>query len=254
MQGFVFYNGPSILDGSPIVGIVTGLIHPSPNQKTGPMAQVYFLVADMPPLQASHAGRDAAICGSCPLRGRLVKSSSGANKVVERQCYVFLPHGPRQVYDAWRKGNYPEVGPRDGSRALTRRLVRLGSYGDPACVPYPVLEALLAKAGDVTGYTHQWQRFPELRRWCMASCDTPAERDAAHALGFRTFRIRRRDEPVLAGEGICPGSHEMNRALRCSECMLCGGESTGTKGDVTIIAHGHGANYFHRNVPETLDA
>ncbi len=254
MQGFVFYNGPSVLDGSPIVGIVTGLIHPSPNQKTGPMAQVYFLVADVPPFQAAHQGRDQAVCGGCALRGRLVESQPGRTKVVERQCYVFLPHGPRRVYDSWREGKYPEISPVEGGRLLTRRLVRLGAYGDPACVPFEVLKGLLAKAGDVTGYTHQWQRFPELKRWCMASCDTPEERDSAHALGFRTFRIRRRDEPVLAGEGICPGSHEMNHTLRCSECMLCGGESTGAKGDVTIIAHGNGSTYFHRKAPAILDA
>ena len=39
-NGAIIYRGPSMLDGSPIVAILTGIDKPSHNPKTGPMAQL----------------------------------------------------------------------------------------------------------------------------------------------------------------------------------------------------------------------
>ena len=59
--GFVMYEGPSVLDGAPIVVIAT---MKSGNTKTGNMVQVWIIRSDMHPVTASKVGADAAICGS----------------------------------------------------------------------------------------------------------------------------------------------------------------------------------------------
>lgn len=41
--GCVFYRGPSLLTGDPIVGIATGLEGGSMNAKTGPMVQAWII-------------------------------------------------------------------------------------------------------------------------------------------------------------------------------------------------------------------
>ena len=55
-SGYVFYRGPSLLDGAPIIGIVTTK---SENRKTGPILQTWILRADLDPQAA--ARRDPAL-------------------------------------------------------------------------------------------------------------------------------------------------------------------------------------------------
>lgn len=247
MQGFILYRGPSALDGSPIVSIVTGLMDGGANSKTGPMAQVYFLRSDMNPLVAVHTGEDAAICGNCRHRGRIeTDPTTGTRKNVERSCYVTLMHGPRVVYDAFQRGSYQDVPLAIARRLLAGRPVRIGAYGDPASVPFDVLDTALARAQAVNGYTHMWREHPKLAAFCMASCDTDAEREEAKALGFRTFRVRAKGAPVLKGEGQCPASAELGKPVQCAQCMLCGGNRVTAKADITILAHGSGAGHFNR--------
>lgn len=66
MTGFVFYDGPSSINGAPIVGIAT---MESRNGKTGNMIQTFIVRADQHPLEALSTGADSAICGDCALRG-----------------------------------------------------------------------------------------------------------------------------------------------------------------------------------------
>lgn len=50
-NGLVLWEGPSRFTGVPIVAIVTGLGYwKSGNTKTGPMAQVWILRQDRPPM------------------------------------------------------------------------------------------------------------------------------------------------------------------------------------------------------------
>ena len=86
-RGFVFYDGPSVLDGAPIVGIA---VYRSSNVKTGDMVQTYILRADVDPVSALMSGADESICGDCvhrPIKG-------GA-------CYVDVAKSVRSVYSAW---------------------------------------------------------------------------------------------------------------------------------------------------------
>jgi hypothetical protein len=247
MNGFVLYRGPSEIDGSPIVCIATGLEDGGSNTKTGPMVQVYILRADMNPLQAVQTGDDKAICGTCIHRGRIITDpKTNLRKNVERSCYVTLMHGPRVVWDAFQRGRYPEVKLSQARKLLARRTIRLGSYGDPGAVPFAVWEQALANVTHLSGYTHLWREFPMMSAFCMASCDSEADRDEAKALGFRTFRVRGKAEPKLAGEGQCPASKEMGKATQCSLCLLCGGAKSKAKADITIIAHGTGSKHYEK--------
>ncbi len=72
----------------------------------------------------------------------------------------------------------------------------------------------------------------------MASVDSPPQRQRALALGWKTFRVRTADEPVLAGEFVCPKSAEAGHRLLCIPCgACCGGEWTGQATPVTVL-HG----------------
>jgi hypothetical protein len=249
MQGIVLYRGPSVIDGSPIVCIATGLQTGGNNTKTGHMVQVYILVDDLNPLKAVHSGQDKAVCGDCRHRGRVeIDPETGAKKNVERSCYVTLMHGPRVVWDGYQRGVYPQVPLAKARRLLARRRVRLGAYGDPGAVPMEVWEQALDQVSELTGYTHLWRQYPTLSAFCMASCDTEEEREEAKSLGFRTFRVRPKGEPVLKGEGQCPASAEMGKAVQCAQCLLCGGHRTKARADITIQVHGTGFRHYERSL------
>src|SRR5687767_850338 len=94
-NGVVLYSGPSELDGSPIVAIMTGIRRGSSNTKTGPLLQTWILRSDLSPETAAKTGADRSICGDCALR-------DGA-------CYVTLHHGPRAVFAAYQQGLYPTL-------------------------------------------------------------------------------------------------------------------------------------------------
>jgi hypothetical protein len=129
-------------------------------------------------------------------------------------------------------------------------IVRLGAYGDPSAVPFYVWQRALDGSAGHNGYTHQWRGFPELAEFCMASCDSEADRFAAKLLGFRTFRVRGETEPKLPSEAMCPASAEAGHKTVCSACKACGGTTAKAKVDMTIIAHGSAAkvNAYRRRL------
>ena len=212
-NGAVLYSGPSRLDGSPIVAIITGLATRSRNPKTGDMPQVWILRSDVPPVAAVTSGDDASVCGDCPLRPSLAKRTKTA------ACYVSTVHAPRAVYDGYKRGIYKEMAPSD---VPADRPIRIGAYGDPGAVPTAVWRALPGDAGR-TGYSHQWTRRPSLRRLVMASVETVAQAERAHAVGWRTFRTTKPGDPLMAGEISCPASAESGKRTTCADCRLCDG-------------------------------
>lgn len=233
IKGLVIYQGPSRIDGSPIVGILTP--H-SENRGTGDMAQFWILRADVDPVQAVKTGEDVGICGNCPLRGLDGKG---------RSCYVFPLHGPHPVYHAYRNGAYGSA--TDGSirQMLRGRTVRLGAYGDPCAVPIRYVRQLVQASNGHTGYTHQWGEYRnhqyvnrDYRQYVMASVETPALADHAHKLGWRTFRVRRSTDEVRPDEIVCPKSDEGGSRLQCLTCKACNGSPRKGKRNVVIVAHG----------------
>ena len=178
-NGFILYRGPSMLDGAPIVAIVTGCAGNSANVKTGAVLQTWIIRSDIEPLLALKTGADASVCGNCKHRPLL----GGA-------CYVRVHQAPLSVYRAFHRGVYPVA--TDLATIGAGRAVRVGSYGDPAAVPVAVWRALISQSTMHTGYTHQWRRRPALRGLVMASATRHARADGARLpCGSRVTHWRR---------------------------------------------------------------
>ena len=224
-----FLETNSLIDGAPLV-VVLIPDGRSTNTKTGPMAQTYILRADVPPVEAAKTGDDASVCGSCPLRPTLAEPH-------DPRCYVNKGHGPRAVWDAWKRGRYANAGSIWGLAAATHASdLRLGTYGDPGAVNSTLWWAMAANAKTHTGYTHRWRDTgADLRGLCMASVDSLAEQREAKALGWTTFRIVRLGDPRVKGEAICPASERAGRKVQCITCPIgCNGRGL----DVVIDDHG----------------
>jgi hypothetical protein len=234
----VIYHGPSELDGAPIIAIATGFNGKSVNPKTGShLIQVWILCADIEPLDAILSGADHSICGACPMRG-----TATPKRVVNRTCYVVVGQAPFNIWRQWNRERPHSLSPRRITAVFAGRGVRLGAYGDPAAVPRRIWRAVTAKAAFWTGYTHQWRRcHPVFADWCMASCDSEADRIEARALGYRTFRTTNLNAFAdrLSGEIVCPGSHEAGLRTTCDQCRVCSGtKGQGRMPDVVITMHG----------------
>jgi hypothetical protein len=214
MQHAIIYNGPSLLDGKPIVVIAT---YSNRNTKTGKVVQTYILRSDINPLEASKTGEDFSICGSCPMRGEV--TTDPKRKIAKgRKCYVNLGQGVLIVYKSFLRGVYQEGDPRTMGRG---RFVRVGTYGDPAAVPQRVWELLLSDADGFTAYTHQKPWRPEI---AMQSADSHAEAVMHWKENRRTFRvITDLGELDKENETLCPASKEMGRRVQCADCRLCAG-------------------------------
>ena len=232
-NGAVIYHGPSILDGEDIVVIVTGLRTNSANSKTGAMLQTWIMRADMEPAAALDNGADSSVCGDCIHRSK--------------SCYVIVERAPLQVYRAWKRGSYHDWTKAFPHRALRGKRVRVGSYGDPAAVPFNTWRRVFSqRLAGWTGYTHQWMdpAFRRFRNYLMASVDTVEETLEAWNQGWRTFRVRHDGDDVIKGEEVtCPASEEAGKRTNCANCILCSGNRTLAK-SVVIKAHGYRAGKF----------
>ena len=231
-RGYVLWEGPSRLDGKPIVAIMT---LKSVNAKTGNMVQVFILRADLPPNTAARNGEDVSICGSCPLRGFGRKGEEG---YVKRDCYVQVDKSPRTVWETYKAGRYPFLPIAEYGAVLGNRETRIGAYGDPAAIPVEIVAALAEASAGHTGYTHQWACRPDLAPYLMASVASPEEAERAHSMGFRTFRTKRPNDARLPGEVVCPASAEAGHKLQCRTCQACSGTGRGRRGSVVIDLHG----------------
>jgi len=231
---YEIWRGPSTIDGAPIVLLASGFGQRSGNGKTGDMLQTWILRADMPPTDAVKAGADASICGDCALRG------DGTGK--DRPCYVTVFRAPLAIWRSWDRGNVATMSPSDAAAIIRRdgRSFRLGSYGDPAAVPFEVWQPLADAAPTRTGYTHQWRTADRsFRSILMASVDTLADAKRARRAGWRTFRTRSADMPLSPDEFVCPASEEAGRRSTCERCHLCDGRRRAdTRRHPVIIAHG----------------
>ena len=233
----VIYQGPSQIDGSPVVAILTE----SKNRKVGQSLQAWIMRADMPPREASRRGLDVSVCGDCAQRHSL----GGA-------CYVQIWQAPRSIYAAWRRGSYEN---EKRSERLARRLeegwfVRLCAYGDPGAVPWHVWESLLARSsGRWSGYTHQWRKehAAPLRQVVMASCDSIEDLAEALADGWRAFLVRPAGErDHIDGAIECLSDA---RGTSCRECTACDGVRGNEKRvSVWIAAHGPRKSKYHLQV------
>lgn len=235
MLGFIAYEGPSLIDGAPIVVIINKL-DGSDNAKTGAIVQSFIIRSDVAPTDALKTGEDVSICGQCPHRPILAKQSG------EAPCYVNVGRSVRAVYDAYKRGRYTRADAATIARALAGKIVRLGTYGDPFAAPVTMWAQITRYAAGRRGYTHQWARPDfDASAWAplvMASADNVDEAARANLLGMRVFRVSMGVD-VQAGEAMCPASAEAGRRATCAKCTLCSGTSIQAR-DIVIADHAAG--------------
>jgi hypothetical protein len=225
-RGVILYEGPSVLDGEPIVAIAT---FNSNNEKTGNMIQTWIIRSDIGPLEASKTKGDASVCGMCLHR----RSLGGA-------CYVTLHQAPAAVYRAYMRGNYPKY-TNDHAHMFIERSVRLGAYGDPAAVPFHVWADVLRVCDSHTGYTHQLKHKnfdPRITNICMVSVDSIKQAIQAQEAGYKTFRVKSGSMMNLGSEFTCLNT---THGISCKDCGMC----NGNKINITIDVHGSLANRFN---------
>lgn len=227
-NSYVLYEGPSLIDGKPIVVFATGFTKPSMNAKLGyDTISTYIMRSDISPTDAVKSGDDFSICGHCPHR----PSNNGT-------CYVNVFHAPLAVWKSWKRGNVPTPTQSEYELLLsiTRdKLLRLGSYGDPMSVPHSVFLPFILECKKHTGYTHQWslkgifnyptQSYDFYKTYCMASCDNIWQSKIATRKGWKTFRVATTFD-IPQNETVCPG--------KCSKCNLCSAKF----GNVFVTVHG----------------
>jgi hypothetical protein len=245
-NGIIIYQGPSLIDGAPIVCIATGLSRKSANSKTDAMVQTWILRADVTPLEALRTGADVSLCGPCVHRP---KRHDGA-KYYERTCYVNVAQAPTSVHKAFLRGSYRVAEYGELPALFAGKMLRLGSYGDPAAVPVGIWRAATLAVAGWTGYTHQWRnrKLQEILQFCQVSADSSADVDLARSRGIAagSFRVRpldpaHPDHTLRADEIVCPASAEAGYKASCATCGMCSGATGQT---VAILAHGIGAKQY----------
>ena len=216
--------------------VVNGLHLPSTSKKLGPMAQMWVLPVETSPVDLYRAGKDVRVCGTdCPARS---KASGGYG-----WCYLDM-RNPQRVW--WMdQGAYGRIDVLDRweAKALHGLDLRLGAWGDPAVLPFEVVEALARSVRSWTGYTSLWRVCDDrFRRYLCASVHTPAEYETARLLGWTPFRVRLPDEPLLPGEYECPASDQAGNRLTCATCGACNGwggdRERLRKASATLAVHG----------------
>lgn len=234
--GFIAYEGPSEIDGAPIVVIVNKIDSDSENEKTGALVQTFIIRSDVSPVDALKTGDDESICGDCVHRPLLAAETG------EAPCYVNVGRSVLSVFNAYKRGRYTKADPATIARALAGKIVRLGTYGDPFAAPVRMWAQITRYAAGRRGYTHQWQnpRF-DAAAWAplvMASADNIDQAARANLMGMRVFRVSVGVDRQ-PGETICPASAEGGKKSTCAKCTLCAGTSIQAR-DIVIADHATG--------------
>ena len=217
----LYWKGASLLDGNPIMLVVTGVKRKSENQKIGDIIQTWILTADIPPNIAVQLSLDVAICGTCPNR-----HATGGG------CYVLPWQAPTTIWKS-AYGNEPDATLPQAIKQ-SGKLVRLGAYGDPCAVPRDIWKALLSDfAVPAIGYTHQWRQT--YAQWAkgrlMASTTNKDETLYANLTGWTTFQAVPIGKPSPINYATECASSE---GIACDKCRKCDGKS----GNIFIGAHG----------------
>lgn len=235
--GVILYEGPSKLDGQPIAVIANRITTASNNDKTGAMVQSFIVRSDVNPVEALRSGDDASVCGDCKRRPLNAKAQG------LKPCYVKVFQSVLSTWKALQRGRYArpivDYDPRILPDLFSGKAFRMGSYGDPTAAPFQVWERATRKAAMVNGYVHQWHRpeFDKFKALAMASADSEAEALQAWGAGWRSFRVRSKDEARLSNEAPCPASKEAGAKVSCTDCKACGGLSASVRKSIVINAH-----------------
>jgi len=259
------WQGVSAFDGKEIMAVLSNYATNSDNKKIGlPFCQLYTLPVGVVP-NVGFQEKHPTVCGSCTHLGN--------------GCYVQW-QWLLNLYNC-TKDQVPYFDSDKGQRLIVDlvkdQLIRIGAAGDPMALPFWLVKRLVSVSKAHTSYTHAWMNLDlvdsvepcpyddeMIQTWqdiCMASVDSPAEYDAARALGWRTFRTLRggldsswvrgsngkdrflESSQLLKGEVEClADSHKKT----CADCMLCDGTRRSMKiRNVVIGTHGSNMYKFH---------
>ena len=258
-------NGNIFYETDSIVAIIT---YKTSNSKTGDEYQTWFIDKNNPPTIAIDTGTDSLICGDCKHRGRVVslsmaeliaetlptpkkkallkriadKKSKGLTSInIDRKCYVKVFQAPLSVYKTYKNNGYEKITIKQLSKKMKYKTIRIGSYGEGTLVSIEDWKQILKNSIGHTGYTHQWHNplMNEFKSILMASVDTEEEKRQANELGFRTFRTRKENEPLLSDEISCLSDKKYRKdkpLIPCVDCLLCCGNSRKKK-NISVIVH-----------------
>jgi hypothetical protein len=224
-----WYDGPSLVDGSPIIGVVSGLQNASRNLKTGDLFQTWIMPRDVKPNDAVKTGDDRGVCADCRMRPKEHKLLAADDPFrLLHPCYVKTFQGPRSVWQGTH--DLPVASVDDIVNGANRRTgLRFGAWGDPASIPlvaWQIFLRVMHASIDLDrspGYTHQWETCDPLwARYVMASVHSSDERRRAKGRGFRTFRIITDLDDLESGEVLCV---HVTHGTQCVDCGLCDGSN-----------------------------
>jgi hypothetical protein len=237
-NSYIVWEGDSLIDGSPIVLILTGFVSSTSNRKTGRLIQSWILQQNFIPTYAAKEVLDKGTCGDCKLKMSEIGS-----------CYVnLLP--VNNIYHKYKTGTYQKLDKNEIEVIKRYRYpIRIGSYGDPTAIPLKVWEPLILASGKHTGYTHNWRKSDSLwKRYLMASVQSQTEAQEAQSQGWRTFRIIAPDAPLSENEILC--RHTEDNTNQCEICLLCDGASS----KPNIADKIHGLNWKVSNFLKYLES
>ena len=221
-NSYVIHRG--LVNGQRFVVIASGLLRPSHNVKTGDMVQIWFLLEDTNPVAVMQSGLDSAtVCQGCPFA-----AGNG--------CYVNLGQAPLAIWKAFKRGNIPDLDPKDYTEKFSRRKVRFGAYGNPTLLPIAKVKAIAKASAGWTGYFHNWRDMEPAKRsayndYFMASTETASSLELAKSLQLRVFHV----SPIQPENTVeCLSD---SKGLTCAQCQLCQGWSKPAK-SIWINPHG----------------
>lgn len=218
----VIWEGPSQLDGTPILAVASRTREASQNGKTGDMIQIAIMRQDVSPGWAYVQGFDGAVCPDDCDHKSVARGGMGT-------CYVNKVKLRATWERAIRLIEAGEVGAPRGF--FTGARVRIGNEGDGAAVPLHVWQGIVAEAADHTAYTAGWRDLgPDWARIFMASVSTPADAIRARSAGWRFFASSGSSADDAAfteagGRACLNHSH----GLQCVSCLGCDGLKKGKK-------------------------
>lgn len=231
VKGCVLYRGrsPFVSEGDNQFAAI--LTFQSDNSKTGDMAQIWLVAENESPFEARKLGLYQIVCGNCP---------------VVDLCYVNLAHRPRTLYQAYKRGDYPDYDQPSHDYVVAANGVRFGAYGDPVLLPLPLVRHFADLSdGRYTGYTHQWRRpeYQIYRPFFMASCETLEDTQLAESMGWRWYLVTQ--EESVPGAVLCPHQNtKLPTLVQCNTCWACNGakdRAVGAQQRRSIIARPTGA-------------
>ena len=155
--------------------------------------------------------------------------------------HVVVGQAPTSVWNAYQRGAYRRLTPKQASHLFAGMILRIGAYGDPAAVPLKVWETILSRVSRWTAYTRQWRAGFALSHIAMASVESDGDAKAAIAMGYRVYRIVRPGTPLTSGYRWCPARANGWPRVTCASCGVCNGGTTGQHVQAVV----HGARAIH---------